>query len=215
MKPTSWSKVVKPDPASGPAVEPYDLREVSGSVAERRVPPERIGDGLSTIERDAYERGFASGQRAGHEFGLMEIDATRRILTALTEELSSLKSELLTTYEHDLITIVFAVAGKVLGEELPRHPETAVAYVREAIAKLGRSGGIVIKVHPGDLERLALESATFVQQAGQEAWLRFEADARLAPGECIAESPQRTIDARIPSQLAAMERELRRTGGRP
>lgn len=206
--------MVKPDLVPAAGIESYELREVSESSLSRRLQPEPDRDGQSAIERDAYDRGFAAGQRAGSEAGLKELDATRRLLTALLDELSTLKRELLATYEDDLTTIVFAVAGKVLGEELPRRPEVAATYVREAIAKLGGAGDIVIKVHPGDLDRLAREAEIFAHQSGQKPMLRFEADTRLAPGECVAETSQRTIEARIASQLAVLERAVRR-GGHP
>jgi flagellar biosynthesis/type III secretory pathway protein FliH len=40
--------------------------------------------------------------------------------------------------------------------------------------------------------------------------LRFEADPRLSPGECIAETTRQSVDARIVSQLGAIERQIRR-----
>jgi flagellar biosynthesis/type III secretory pathway protein FliH len=85
-----------------------------------------------------------------------------------------------------------------------------MAYVREAVALLGRADRIVIKVHPGDLERLTREVQTLERTSGQESILRFEADSRLRPGECLAETANRSIDARISAQLTALEQQVRR-----
>ncbi|MFZ5861445.1 MAG: FliH/SctL family protein [Nitrospirota bacterium] len=205
MTQTNWSKIVKADLAEDSAVAAYNLREVSGILAPRH------GGGPSgrgTGERNGYEEGFASGQRAGRDAGLKETEAARRALAALMTELTTLRSALLARYEQELVGLVFAAADRVLGGEAARHPELPLAYIREAVDKLGRTDRIVIRAHPDDVDRLTRELAAHAPDQGPQ--LRVEADPSLRQGECVAETPQRAVDARWTSQLAALDHAVRR-----
>lgn len=211
MTRTHWSRVVKADVASDSAVAAYDLREVSGTLTPRHGSP----PGPGARARDGYEDGFASGQRAGRDAGLKDTEAARLTLAALITELTTLRSTLLTTYEQDLLTLVFAAADKVLGEEAARHPHVPLAYLREAIDKLGRADRIVIRAHPDDIDRLTRELASSSPAPGRDSVLRFEPDPALHPGECVAEHTHCTVDARWASQLAVLEHAVRRGDGAP
>jgi flagellar assembly protein FliH len=210
VTPTSWSKVVKSNLAVESPIAAYAMREVPDApyAAAPRGP---AGSGhLGPLEQIVYERGFAAGEQAGRDAVSKELESTRRALGALISELASLQTTIPADHENDLITLAFAVAERIVGEELPRHPQATAAYIRDAAAALGRADRIVIKVHPSDLERLTREIRTLEPRTGPEFVLRFEADPRLRPGECIAETTRQSVDARISSQLGAIERQIRR-----
>jgi flagellar assembly protein FliH len=165
---------------------------------------------LGALEQVVYERGFAAGEQAGREAASKELESTRRALGALIDELGALRATIPADYENDLITVAFAVAERIVGAELPRQSQATAAYIRDAAAALGRADRIVIKVHPSDLERLTREVRTLEPPTGRESVLRFEADPRLRPGECMAETTRQSVDARTSSQLDAIERQIRR-----
>lgn len=205
MKPTSSSKLMRSETLKEEAVGPYALKEVSGSLGPS------IGGTLSMIERDAYERGFASGERAGSELGLKKIEAARQTLVALIEGLTSLKEEYLAAAEGDIFKIAIAAARRILRQEIEQSPEKTLRYIQEAIKKIGQAEIVTLRVHPQDMERLTKERTSLAQLIETTRWLKFEPDAHLLPGDCVVESADRMVDARIDAQLSLIEQELKRT----
>ncbi len=100
------------------------------------------------IEREAYEKGFETGEKAGYTMGEQKADVLVERLRMIMEEMKTLKDQM----EGELVPQVFelavAIAKKVVMDELKAQPETIMRIVKEAIKRLERSGPITIKVNP-------------------------------------------------------------------
>lgn len=214
MKPTPLSNIMRPDPDQQEDVVAYMLKEVSPSSQGKADDlPDSIGGQLSVIEREAYERGFLSGQCAGRELGLKEIEAAHQVFFNLLNEAKELKQELLKTADRDILKIALAVARRILRQEIRQSPEKILEDIHTAIKIVGQSDTLLLRIHPDDLERLTKERAKLIQWAEGVKWLRFEADTNLLPGECIIESRERVVDMRIDAQITALCQEMERTAG--
>ncbi|MFY9270882.1 MAG: FliH/SctL family protein [Candidatus Manganitrophaceae bacterium] len=205
------SKIVRPG-----EISPYRLQEVfpaNPNGLENGSAAGQIGGKLSEIEREAYERGFASGERAGREFGLKQMEGSHQVLTRLITELQEITHAALLEAEKEILRIALAVARRILREEqgqtvnLP--PDRVMRYIREAVEKMNRIGTLVIHLHPQDLERLRQERDRVTEWTKGIEWLQFEADATLRPGECVVESQHEIVDFRIDSQLSTIEEAIR------
>lgn len=216
MKPILSSKIMRPGPAHEEEVIIYTLREVSPTGPNKAGdPPDSVGGQLSAVEREAYERGFLSGQRAGKELGLKEVEAAYQVLFSLVEEAKELKQELLKTADRDILKIALAAARRILRQEIRQSPEKILEYIHTAIKIVGQSDTLLLRIHPDDLERLTKERAKLIQWAEGVTWLRFESDTNLLPGECIIESRERVVDMRIDAQITALCQEMERAVGYP
>ncbi|MBI3802995.1 MAG: hypothetical protein HY282_04465 [Nitrospirae bacterium] len=202
-----WSKVVRAKEIEEEGVSTYLLKEVSPS-GPGQSPADQIGGKLSAIERDAYERGFASGEKAGREFGLKQIEATHQLLSRLLEELQAAKPALLKNAEKEVLQLALAVARRILLPEISQNPEHLLGSIRTAIQKMGQIETLVIHLAPADLDRMRRERDQITEWAGKIAWLRLEPDVNLHPGECMIESNDQVVDLRIDTQLAVIEEEL-------
>jgi flagellar assembly protein FliH len=191
-------------------VSAYTLREVSPADPQPAPIHPEIGGKLSAIERDAYERGFAAGEKAGREFGLNQVEATHQVVTRLIESLQQIKPSLLEKAEREILQIALAVARHILRKEIGQNPDRLLGSIRAALQKMGQIETLVIHLHPHDLERLRKERNKVVEWVGNIQWFRLEPDASLHPGECIIESNDQVVDQRIDSQLSVIEEELRK-----
>lgn len=208
---TPLSKVVRSGEINEKGVSAYTLREVSPTVSQPSLSlPDQIGGKLSAIERDAYERGFASGEKAGKEFGLKQVEASHQLVTRLIEELQQVKPALLENAEKEILQIAVAVARRILRQEISQNPERLLGSIRAVLQKMGQIETLVIHLHPQDLERLRKERNKVVELVGSVQWFRLEPDANLLQGECLVESNDQIVDLRIDSQLAVIEEELRK-----
>ncbi|MFH0810033.1 MAG: FliH/SctL family protein [Pseudomonadota bacterium] len=161
----------------------------------------------SHIEKEAYERGYAQGEKDGLSMGEKRFEATARTLSGLLGELSTLRAGLLGTVSDDLAGLALAVAGAVIRAEVSCGSDTALRAAQEAVESLGDDAAIVVKLNPKDLDYL--KRRELLPKVGH-----FQADARISPGGCVAESEQRRFDARVERQMATLEEALRSEMGR-
>lgn len=209
---THLSKVVRSGETNEKGVSAYTLREVSPALSHPSSSlPDQIGGRLSAIERDAYERGFASGERAGKELGLKQVEASHQLVARLIEALQKVKPALLENAEKEILQIAVAVARRILRQEFSHNPEHLLRAIRAVLQKMGQIESLVIRLHPHDLERLRKERNKVVELVGNVQWFRLEPDASLLQGECLVESNAQIVDLRIDSQLSVIEEELLKT----
>ncbi len=100
------------------------------------------------IERQAYEKGFASGEKTGIAAGEQKISLLIERLEKMIEELTVFKANLVKDLEPQVVNLAIAIARKIVIEELSIRPEIIVTIVKEALRKLQRTGDVTIKINP-------------------------------------------------------------------
>jgi len=86
-----------------------------------------------------------------------------------------------------------AVAGAIVGRELGDETVAATAAAQRALAALGRERGAVLRLHPADVALLGTGDLP--------GDVRLVPDPTLARGDALAETDDRTVDARIGTAL--------------
>lgn len=107
-----------------------------------------LGKGLDFIEREAYEKGYASGEKSGLEMGAEKAKVFLEKIETLLTELTSLRESIIREAEPQMIEIATDIARKILMHEFTMKPEDIVSLTKEALMKIERSGQITIKVNP-------------------------------------------------------------------
>jgi len=107
-----------------------------------------VGGSADRIEREAYERGYAAGEKAGFEMGQQKAKVLIDKVEALLKELVTLRETIIRAAEPQCIELAVAMARKILMKELTARPEELVNLSKEALLKLERTGQIVIKINP-------------------------------------------------------------------
>jgi hypothetical protein len=107
------------------------------------------------VQRLAYEKGLASGEKAGFSAGEQKAALLVERLEKVLEEAAAVKEDLVKTLEHQVVSLAIAIARKIMIEEASMRPEIIVTMVKEALKKLQRMGTITIKINPALYELFA------------------------------------------------------------
>ena len=100
------------------------------------------------IEREAYEKGFASGEKAGMEVGREKAEAIVRKLEALVQELAAIKENTRRELKPQVFDLAMAVAMKIMRQQLSERPESVAPMIQEALRLIGEKGKITVRLGP-------------------------------------------------------------------
>jgi flagellar assembly protein FliH len=168
---------------------------------------------LDEIETQAYIRGFNKGEKVGFESAADKIESLRRLLDEAVEALRHTRKRIQRDSEKEIVELVLAVAGRIVGHEVQTDREAIVAVVREALQKVENQDTVVIKMNPADvdfLDRLRLPLSSLSRNPDG---LRIEADESVGLGGCLIETDGGDIDARIESRLRIVGEAFRKKLG--
>lgn len=164
---------------------------------------------LGALEREAFAKGYAQGERAGHEAGAKRAEATLRRLTLTLEELSRLRKSVIRETEQQMVQLALTLARRVVKREVTLDPDLVGAMAHVALDRLGQDSPATIRLNPDDY-------AAVVASRG-EGWagshVTVVADAAIARGGCLVESDFGMVDASVDAQIDELSRAL--LGDRP
>jgi flagellar assembly protein FliH len=189
---------------------PWGVPQAVGVVPTVSVPavvepdPAERQASLAAIERDAFMKGFAQGERAGAEASAQRGEAMLRRLAETLDELASLRGQMIRQTERQMVQITLAVARRVIFREVSIEPDLLIALARVALERLGESAAVTVRLHPEEFE--ATGAARTAQLTG--ASVTVVADPRISRGGCRVESDLGTMDAGIDAQIQEITRAL-------
>lgn len=191
---------------------PFVMEDFGGNGPAPEKEAETVGDDVVEIERQAYEKGFASGEKAGYEMGLEKARVAFQGIDGVLKELNSFGEKLARNCERDVTELALAVARKVVQREIETREETVVDCVRAALDLVVASGRIVVKVNPRDLEVLHDHTSELARGMDGLKGLSVEGDESVSRGGCVLETNYGEVDATIDGIMAEIEEKLRDAG---
>jgi type III secretion protein L len=99
------------------------------------------------------------------------------------------------------------MAEKILGRALELNDDVVTGIAARALASARtRAGVVTLRIHPGD--RAAVEAARpeLAARLAAAVELRVVDDPTVSRGGCVVDTPAGRLDARLETQLAALER---------
>lgn len=164
---------------------------------------------LESLQRKAYDEGFAAGHSDGFVQGQREgleaaaaqcqsqVERLQAILRCLAAPLESLDEEV----ERSLAALAVAIARQVVRGDLTIRPEQILLLVRETIDALPIAvRNVRLHLHPDDL---ALVRESLGEEIENAQWVMRE-DATVDRGGCRVESDSSRIDASVEHRLACV-----------
>jgi flagellar assembly protein FliH len=204
------------------AVEPFDWGGTGASRAPSAWPPAvpaasaeatpltpvppPSADSIDAIERDAFAKGYAQGERAGNEAAVARADAMLRRLAQTIEELQALRSEVIHRTERQVVELALAIARKVIHRETTIDTDLLMAMARVALDRLADTTTASIRLHPDDHAAVIGRSQSGVGAAGHA--VEVVADASVRRGGCVVRSDVGAIDIGVSAQLDELTRAL-------
>ena len=106
-------------------------------------------------------------------------------------------------------TLAMRMAEKIVGRAVGMDPAALANIAAEALAAArARSGLVLLRVHPDDLTAIDAARPTLAARIAAAVELRAIADPAVGRGGCVVETPAGRLDARLETQLAALEQAV-------
>jgi flagellar assembly protein FliH len=178
----------------------------AGSSADQKATAEAVDlEGRrAAVEREAFAKGFAQGERAGAEAAGKRGEVMLRRLTETLDELTSLRAQMIHQTEQQMVQLALAVARRVVHREISLDRDLLVAMARVALDRLGDSAQVTVRLSPEDFDATA--AARAAQWTGTN--VSVVADSRVSRGGCRIESDLGVMDAGADAQIQEIARAL-------
>ncbi|WKZ31867.1 MAG: FliH/SctL family protein [Thermodesulfobacteriota bacterium] len=187
--------------------EPFTL--VSGQETQQEEKTEDVGSRLEALEREAYERGFSAGEKAGFEFGLKKAEVHFSGLEGLVRDLVSFRESLYAECEREITALALAIAVKVVQREVEINPDGVLECVKSALRAVAASGEVTIRVNPKEFEVVNNFRPELMRLCGGLRGLSVEPDELVQRGGCLVSTSCGEIDATIASISEEIEAKLK------
>jgi len=105
------------------------------------------------------------------------------------------------------------MAEKIVGRAVELDPAVMGEIAGQALAaSRARDGLVVLRVHPDDLAAVEQTRPSWRERLAKAIDVRVQSDDKVGRYGCIVETSVGRLDARLQTQLDALERALRRAG---
>jgi len=158
---------------------------------------------LAALEREAFTKGYAQGERAGLEAGGKRAEAMLRRVAQTIEELGNLRQTLIHETEREMVQLALALARRVVHREVTLDHELAAALAHVALERLGTNTPATIRLNPEDYTIVAQDSSRWGGQT-----VTVVPDPAISRGGCLVESAFGSVDATIERQFDELSRAL-------
>jgi len=177
-------------------------QEAAGLLARAQAEADAVRAEAEAVREGARREGFERGQADGVAEAAVALAAAHREAARLVSAAAP-----------SAIALAAKMAEKIVGRAVALRPEVLAEIAGEALAACRPGPGTVrVRVHPDDLAVVEARRMALAARA-PAATIELCADETVGRQGCVIETPQGRVDARLETQLAALERALA-AGGR-
>ncbi|MBU0508912.1 hypothetical protein KKH27_08765 [bacterium] len=179
---------------------------VSDEETETRVARAVVAE-RERIEREHCEesrRRFEAGREAGRNEANAELKRGLDLLMQYAQVLQAEKGEIASRAERNTLDLAFALARKIIGDEIKTRPEAFKELIAKALRQVLSCDEIKLRVHPNDLSYLQEIQTDLQSQLGGSVRFEIKPDESVEHGGCRIETEQGMLDAQISSQLETL-----------
>jgi flagellar biosynthesis/type III secretory pathway protein FliH len=203
-------KARRVDDANVAAVQPFSWEPTTASPVQASISvgaPARAAASTepldtSAIERDAFTKGYAQGERAGMDAAATRAEAMLRRLGQTIDELGELRNEMIHRTERQAVQLVLAIAERIVQRELTLDRTLLLGMARVALDRLGEYGSATIRLHPDDYQAIGAKPSI------DGSAVEVLADSAVARGGCHVQSDFGFMDVSPESQFRELARAL-------
>jgi flagellar assembly protein FliH len=154
-----------------------------------------VAERLAQLEQEAYEKGFAQGQKDGMERGRQQYESMASRLKELIKSLEGQIEHHVLALEGPIFSLVKVMAEKVIQKEIGLGPEVLKNCIREALKYVVEQSRVRLRVNPEDVNYME----EILQELSAE-FSRFKdfeliPDANISRGGCLLETDFGLVDA--------------------
>jgi flagellar assembly protein FliH len=188
---------------AAPAHAPMPVAEPAAPLVTEETLLAEHRERLAALEREAFTKGYAQGERAGLEAGGKRAEAMLRRVAQTIEELGGLRQTLIQETEREMVQLALTLARRVVHREVTLDPELAAALAHVALERLGTTTPATIRLNPEDYTVVAQDGARWGGQT-----VTVVPDPSISRGGCLVDTAFGSVDATIERQFDELSRAL-------
>ena len=180
-----------------------------------------LSEAQTQIENDRAEAraaGHAEGFAAGHAEGeaavreeMAELIRTTNVQAEKTlRDAHDAMRDYLMQAEEDIVSIAMTAVERILPQHFIDVPQMVLPIVRDAILRVKDQKEVVVHVPPDsyDFVLMARDELRGLLTAG-DTNLTITSDEAMKPGDCLVETPNGSVDARLQKQIEQLKKAVR------
>jgi flagellar assembly protein FliH len=154
------------------------------------------------IEKEAYEKGFAQGEKDGLELAQKRFEPVLDSFRQILEGMDRLHRDLYKDHEREMVQLIFAITRKILRHDLPLPEAVIKETLRAAFQYVIEPRKIAIHLNPKDHQYLLSHPDDLPWgQNAEMSGTKIVPDPSITRGGCFLETSFGDIDATLESQL--------------
>lgn len=172
---------------------------------------------LEKVQKEGYDEGYDEGKEQGIEDGKKKIqddmdDVIKEVNAKAEKTLQDAKeqtSEYFIRAEDDIAKVVMRAIEKILPQHFLDVPQVILPVVREAINHVRDQKQIKVHVEPYSYDLVLMARSEFQSMLSDgTAIIEVVSDEALKPGDCVIETPNGGVDARLSTQISLMKKSI-------
>jgi len=163
---------------------------------------------MQKAQKKSFDEGFADGIQEGINRQKKEYAQTISSVVATMKELTELRQKIIEEMEQDILRLAFAVAEKVLAQEIQQNKAVVISVLKEAIRGIAARDGMKVHLNPHDFQNIAKIKEDLQAEMEGINDITFEEDMGIKPGGVIIETLFGEVDARLNQQLQEIKTGL-------
>ena len=163
---------------------------------------------VSEIEHEAYKKGYEAGREEGYNEGQAEVMRLIDRLGTIVATAVDIRDDIIRSSEKLMTEMILMISRKVIKDEIVERREVVINNIKEAIITIKERDRIDIRVNFADLDMTTAHKDELIKMMESLKKVNIYEDSRVDRGGCIIETDVGAIDARISTQLDAIEESL-------
>ena len=197
-------------PLHAPSDSKNKTEQLLQEIEDREKYIKQMTGKTDSLEKEAYEKGFAQGEKAGMELGEKRFDSILKGFTETLEGVRKIKEEVYRNSEQEMMELVLAIARKIIQKEVSTDRKIILDIVKAALKYVADQEDIRVRLNPSDLEFASQYKGEILDGIEKAT---FESDVEVLRGDAVIESNYGIIDCGIEKHLQKVEEALRVRAG--
>ncbi|MBQ4495795.1 MAG: flagellar assembly protein FliH [Selenomonadaceae bacterium] len=172
---------------------------------------------LDKVQKEGYDAGYKDGKAKGIKDGREKIeDELKNIIRQANDKAQKTlrdakeqTAEYFIRAEDDIVAVVVMAIEKILPQHFLDSPQVILPVVREAIKHVRDQKEVKVHVDPDSYDLVLMARTEFQSMLTDgTATVEVISDDALKPGDCVIETPNGGVDARLSTQIGLMKRAV-------
>lgn len=164
----------------------------------------------SLIESEAYEKGFAQGEKDGLEMGAKKVEKILDRIHGILEDMVAHRQEFIRRCEKEILHLICTIAEKVVRGAVHVDSEIVRRAILDALTVAADRTEVTVRVNPEEVEYVKETRPEFFDRISNLKSITIESDPTIARGGCFMETAFGNVDARMETQLEQIANALER-----